>query len=132
MFIFSDHAHISGPVPILNLVFLSYFCIKKMKQLKSLSLGPAYSQMEQLLSMEQELSEITFHYGAGVRLHLDSIILGIRHAKELLAHLIVSKYADHQPLNRQIEILRRNDFHLSAPTASEWCLAGSPGIVTFV
>lgn len=43
----------------------------------------------------------------------------------LLAHLIVSKYADHLPLNRQIDIFKRGDFHLSSSTASDWCMAAA-------
>lgn len=69
-----------------------------MKQSKSLSLGHAYSQIEQLLSMEQELSEVTFHYGAGVRLHLDSEILGIRHAQELLAGFLYKRSCPCSPV----------------------------------
>lgn len=39
----------------------------------------------------------------------------------LLAHLVVSKYTDHLPLNRQIEILRRGGVRLASSTVSDWC-----------
>lgn len=52
-------------------------------------------------------------------------LAGSNAGEGLLAHLIVGKYADHQPLNRQIEILRRNNFHLSTSTASDWCMAAA-------
>jgi transposase len=38
----------------------------------------------------------------------------------LLAHLLVSKFQDHLPLYRQIEILRREGVHLSASTVNDW------------
>lgn len=39
----------------------------------------------------------------------------------LLANILVSKYQDHQPLYRQIEILKRNGVHLAASTVNDWC-----------
>jgi transposase len=38
----------------------------------------------------------------------------------LLAHLIVSKYVDHLPFYRQIEIFKRQDVHLPASTVNDW------------
>ena len=38
----------------------------------------------------------------------------------LLADLLVGKYQDHQPLHRQIEILRRSGVSLSASTVNNW------------
>ena len=38
----------------------------------------------------------------------------------LLAHLIVSKYVDHLPFYRQIEIFKRHDLHLPASTVNDW------------
>ena len=38
----------------------------------------------------------------------------------LLSHLLVSKYQDHLPLHRQIEMLRRGGVHLSPSTVNDW------------
>jgi transposase len=38
----------------------------------------------------------------------------------LLAHLLVSKYMDHLPFYRQIEIFKRGDIHLAASTINGW------------
>ena len=38
----------------------------------------------------------------------------------LLAHVLVSKYADHLPLYRQSQIYRREDVHLERSTLSDW------------
>lgn len=40
-----------------------------------------------------------------------------------MTHIAVSKYADHLPLNRQIEIFSREGVHLSASTVSNWMTA---------
>lgn len=43
--------------------------------------------------------------------------------ESLLAHLIIGKYADHLPLNRQIEIFKReNGLSLAPSTVSDWCM----------
>ena len=39
----------------------------------------------------------------------------------LIAHVIVSKYADHQPLNRQNKILKRNGVDIARSTQCDWC-----------
>lgn len=44
-------------------------------------------------------------------------------SNSVLTHIAVSKYADHLPLNRQIEIFSRQDVHLSASTVSNWMTA---------
>jgi transposase len=41
----------------------------------------------------------------------------------VLAHIAVSKYADHLPLNRQLEIFEREGVHLSESTVSNWMMA---------
>jgi transposase len=41
----------------------------------------------------------------------------------VLAHIAVSKYADHLPLNRQIEIFEREGVHLAESTVSNWMMA---------
>lgn len=38
----------------------------------------------------------------------------------LLAHLLVSKYIDHLPFYRQIEIFKRSNIHLAASTINGW------------
>ncbi len=38
----------------------------------------------------------------------------------LLAHLLVSKYQDHLPFYRQLDIFRRQDIHLAASTVNDW------------
>jgi transposase len=43
----------------------------------------------------------------------------------LLAHVIVSKYADHQPLNRQTKILKRNGVNIARSTQCGWCADGA-------
>ena len=44
-------------------------------------------------------------------------------SESVLAHIAVAKYADHLPLNRQIEIFERNDVHFSPSTISNWMMA---------
>ena len=44
-------------------------------------------------------------------------------SESALTHIAVSKYADHLPLNRQIEIFSREGVHLSASTVSNWMTA---------
>jgi transposase len=44
-------------------------------------------------------------------------------APGLLAHLIVSKYADHQPLHRLERILGRHDIQISRSTTCDWMAA---------
>jgi transposase len=39
----------------------------------------------------------------------------------LLANLLISKYQDHLPLYRQIEMLKRNGVRLAASTVNDWC-----------
>ena len=39
----------------------------------------------------------------------------------LLADLLVSKFQDHQPFYRQLEIFKRNGVHLAASTVNDWC-----------
>lgn len=55
-----------------------------MKRQESIYLGYACDQIHRILNTETDLEEVTFHYGAGIRYHLNTHILGIRHAKELL------------------------------------------------
>lgn len=38
----------------------------------------------------------------------------------LLAHLLVSKYQDHLPFYRQLDIFRRQGIHLAASTVNDW------------
>jgi transposase len=38
----------------------------------------------------------------------------------LLSHLLVSKYQDHQPFYRQLDIFKRQDVHLAASTVNGW------------
>jgi transposase len=42
----------------------------------------------------------------------------------LLAHLLVSKYVDHLPFYRQIEIFKRSGIHLAASTINGWFSSG--------
>jgi len=42
--------------------------------------------------------------------------------ESLLAHILVSKFADHLPLNRQVEILGRSQVKISRQTLSKWVL----------
>lgn len=55
-----------------------------MKREESIRLGYACEQIQRILNPTKDLEEVTFHYGAGVRYHLNTHILGIVHAKELL------------------------------------------------
>lgn len=43
----------------------------------------------------------------------------------LLADLLVGKYQDHQPLHRQVDILRRSEVSLSASTVNNWVTGAS-------
>lgn len=47
---------------------------------------------------------------------------GVRAGASLLAHISVSKFKDHIPLNRQEEIFERHNIHLPRQTSSEWVL----------
>ena len=42
----------------------------------------------------------------------------------LLAHLLVSKYMDHLPFYRQIDIFKRSNIHLAASTINGWFSSG--------
>jgi transposase len=44
-------------------------------------------------------------------------------SESVLAHIAVSKYADHLPLNRQIEIFEREGVRLPESTVSNWMMA---------
>lgn len=44
-------------------------------------------------------------------------------SESVLAHIAVSKYADHLPLNRQIDIFTREGIKLAASTVSNWMMA---------
>ena len=46
----------------------------------------------------------------------------------VLAHIAVSKYADHLPLHRQIEIFTRQGVRLPASTVSNWMMAAAERI----
>lgn len=39
----------------------------------------------------------------------------------LLAHLLISKYQDHLPFYRQLEIFKRSGVHIAASTVNDWC-----------
>jgi transposase len=41
----------------------------------------------------------------------------------LLAHLLVSKYQDHLPFYRQLEMFKRNGVQLAASTVNDWCVS---------
>lgn len=49
-------------------------------------------------------------------------------SESMLAHIAVAKYADHLPVNRQLEMLERNGVHLSPSTVSNWMMAASQRI----
>lgn len=49
-------------------------------------------------------------------------------SESVLSHIAVAKYADHLPLNRQIEIFSREGVHLSASTISNWMAAAAQRI----
>lgn len=44
-------------------------------------------------------------------------------SESILAHIATAKYADHLPLNRQLEIFERNNIHFSPSTISNWMMA---------
>jgi transposase len=46
-------------------------------------------------------------------------------SESVLAHIAVSKYADHLPLNRQIEIFEREGVQLAESTVSNWMMAAA-------
>lgn len=46
-------------------------------------------------------------------------------SESVLAHIAVAKYADHLPLNRQMEIFERENIRLSASTVSNWMQAAA-------
>lgn len=43
----------------------------------------------------------------------------------LLAHLLVSKYIDHLPFYRQLQIFKRENVHIAASTVNDWFLAAT-------
>ncbi len=49
-------------------------------------------------------------------------------SESMLAHIAVAKYADHLPLNRQLDIFERNGVHLSPSTVSNWMMAAAQRI----
>lgn len=55
----------------------------------------------------------------------DGFPLSHAHIKGLRAHLIAGKYANHLPLNCEIDIFKRSDFQLSSSTVSDWHMAAA-------
>ena len=49
-------------------------------------------------------------------------------SESILAHIATAKYADHHPLNRQLEIFERNGVHFSPSTVSNWMMAAAQRI----
>lgn len=49
-------------------------------------------------------------------------------SESILAHIATAKYADHLPLNRQLEIFERNNIHFSPSTLSNWMMAAAQRI----
>ncbi len=49
-------------------------------------------------------------------------------SESILAHIAVSKYADHLPLHRQLEIFQREGIHLAPSTLSNWMMAAAQRI----
>ena len=49
-------------------------------------------------------------------------------APGMLAHVLVSKFADHLPLNRQEAILRRHDIELPRSTLCDWVLGSATAL----
>jgi transposase len=52
----------------------------------------------------------------------DAIIARCPADESLLAYVLTSKFADHLPLNRQVEMLKRSDINISRQTLSKWVL----------
>ena len=52
----------------------------------------------------------------------DSIIDKCKADESLIAHLIISKYTDHQPLYRQAEIFKRQNVHIARSTMCSWVI----------
>jgi transposase len=48
--------------------------------------------------------------------------------ESLLASILVAKFCDHQPLYRQVQILRRSDIRISRQTLSKWVLSLGTGL----
>lgn len=48
------------------------------------------------------------------------VLLRSNAGASLLSHLLVSKYQDHQPFYRQLDIFKRQDIHLEASTVNGW------------
>ena len=46
-------------------------------------------------------------------------------SESILTHIAVTKYHDHLPLNRQLEIFEREGIHLSPSTVSNWMMAAA-------
>lgn len=80
--------YISDLAPLFHSVSSATFASKNMKRYDALSLGYAYEQLNCVLTETRELLEVTFHYGMGVRVHLETARLGICHGQELLQHFL--------------------------------------------
>ena len=58
----------------------------------------------------------------------DSIIDRCPADESLLASVLTAKFADHLPLYRQVQMLRRSDVHISRQTLSKWVLSLAAGL----
>lgn len=58
----------------------------------------------------------------------DSVIARCPADESLLASILTAKYADHLPLYRQAQMLRRSDVHISRQTLSKWVLSLGVGL----
>ena len=58
----------------------------------------------------------------------DSVIARCPADESLLASILTAKYADHLPLYRQAQMLRRSDVHISRQTISKWVLSLGAGL----
>ena len=58
----------------------------------------------------------------------DSIIDRCPADESLLASILTAKFADHLPLYRQVQMLRRSDVHISRQTLSKWVLSLAAGL----
>ncbi len=58
----------------------------------------------------------------------DSIIDRCPADESLLASVLTAKFADHLPLYRQVQMLRRSDIQISRQTLSKWVLSLGSGV----
>ena len=86
---------------------------------EELEFVPATMRVRQIKRLKYACPKDSLHEIVRARMPERIIPKGIA-GPSLLAHILVSKYVDHLPLDRQTKIFSRMDIHISRKTMSDW------------